>query len=421
VGPPVGVPPDAGVDAPVDPASVVTVTVTLDGAPRQGVVVYIQSSNLGPSTELRTDAKGSAMAPLTGGFYDIGSVTVINPFGPINATTDELLTYNGVKLGDHIAVARASRPPSVSFTVVAPSYTPAAKRYLLHTSCGAVEIAPNGAHVGGAVTLQGCGSAIDTLVEALDDAGHSLSWLYNSDVAVRNGETIVLTGAYLPSGSKTFSYHTESIDRPQLEIHARLLTAKGIVYESPAQVIPVSYMDEYPSLTFALPSIPGAVSVTETIYQAGDNGLEHMVEWGPDSDRYELDLEALGHSFLEEFYSVPTFVGGVITYTWHGGHLADYMRTRLSATRAGERSWEWQFVSPPLPFGGGAQAWPVIPSNVYPYNRTAGDVWSLQDTMLVHGPGGYDAIRARALSIPDPLAQLTGPAGRLVYETVLPE
>lgn len=40
------------------------------------------------------------------------------------------------------------------------------------------------------------------------------------------------------------------------------------------------------------------------------------------------------------------------------------------------------------------------------------------EATLVYAPGGYDAIRARALSIPSPIAQLTGPSGRLVFEGV---
>jgi len=56
-------------------------------------------------------------------------------------------------------------------------------------------------------------------------------------------------------------------------------------------ILPVSYMNESPSLTAALPSFRGAVAVTETVYQSGDDGLEHTVDWGLDSDSYMLELE----------------------------------------------------------------------------------------------------------------------------------
>lgn len=413
---------DAAVDA-LDPASAVTVTVMLDHVPQPDVMVYFQSSYLGPWTELRTDANGSAIAAAEAMFYDEAAVTVVNPFGQLDATTDELLTYNGVKPGDHIAVTRASKPPSaVSFTLTAPADSPAAKRYLLHTNCGAATllIDSSSAQVGGPVTLQGCGTTVDMLVESLDDAGHSLSWLYQADVAVSDGGSVKVTGAYQTSRSKTFSYHTSAYNRPQLEIRARLLTAKGIVYESPALVLPVSYMNEYPSLTVALPSLPGAVVVTETVYRSGDYGLEHTVDWGPDTTSYMLDLEPLG-SLLEEYLSRPTLNGFGIGYTFSGGALrADYMRARLSVTRPGDRGWEWHFVSPPATYGGGSQPWPRIPSDIHPYNVRVGDVWSVPEATLVHVPGGYDAVRADSLSVASPLGQLTGPSGRLVYETVLP-
>jgi hypothetical protein len=420
--PPGGFPPDASIDVPVDPAKGVTVTVTLDGVPQPRVVVYFQSIWLGPSTELRTDASGSAIGPVSEMLYDVASVTVVNPFGPLDATTDELLTYNGVKVGDHILVARTSKvPPPVTFTLAAPTDSPTARRYLLHTNCGTATLNESGTQLTAQVTLQGCGQTVDMLVESLDDSGHSLSSLYDADVAVSDGASVTLTGAYQSFYNKTFSYHTEAVDRPQLEIHARLLTDKGLVYEAPEQVIPLSFMNEHPSLIVALPVIPGALAVTETVYQSGDDGLEHTVDWGPASDSYMLDLEPF-HSFLEEYYSVPAFVGSSIQFVWFGDMLVtDYMRARLSVTRPGDRSWQWHFVSPPLPFGGGSQNWPNIPSDIHHYNVQDGDVMSLPEVTLVSAPGGYDAIRARALSIASPLVQLTGPTGRLVYETLLPQ
>src|SRR6185295_1803577 len=104
---------DAGVAVPdaIDPATAVTVTVTLDGVPQPDVVVYFQSSYLGPSAERRTDATGSAIAVVQNGGFDTNSVTLVNPFGPIDATTDELFTYDAVVPGDHLQVVRDRRPP----------------------------------------------------------------------------------------------------------------------------------------------------------------------------------------------------------------------------------------------------------------------------------------------------------------------
>jgi hypothetical protein len=62
-----------------------------------------------------------------------------------------------------------------------------------------------------------------------------------------------------------------------------------------------------------------------------------------------------------------------------------------------------------------SHGWPLpdIPSDVHPYNRQAGDVWNVPEATLVYAPGGYNAIRTRALSIASPIEQLTGSSGRL--------
>ena len=412
---------DAGVPDAIDPASAVTVTVTLDGVPQPGVVVYFQSTILGPSTERRTDATGSAIAVVEVGVYNITSVTVVNPFGPIDATTDELLTYNAVKPGDHLQVARDRSPPAPVHATLAAPLDSAAASYRLHTSCGAADLAIDLDHaqVGGSIALAGCGATVDMLVESLDASGQSLGSLYQADVPVTDGGSVVLTGAYAPSHAKILTYDTLSVRGPQLEIHARLMTAKGVVYDSPTWTIALSFMDHHPSRTVMLPSIPDAVAVTETVYQSGDAGLEHTVDWGQDSPRYHLDLEPFG-AFLEEYVTPPAFMGSWITYTETGGVVRwEYMRARVLAVR-GERSWIWQFVSPSGAYGGGSQPWPQIPSDVYPYNLQTGDVWSVAEATVVYAPGGYDAIRAHALSIPSPRAQIAGPAGRLVFEGILP-
>ena len=414
---------DAGAPVPdaINPATAVTVTVTLDGVPQPNVVVYFQSSYLGPSTELRTDATGSAIAVVEVPVYDVTSVTLVNPFGPIDATTDELFTYDAVRPGDHLQVVRdRRRPPPMHVTLHAP-LDPAATSYRLHTSCGATDLAvdPDHALVGGPVALAGCGATVDMFVESLDGSGRSLGALYQADVPVSDGGSVALTGTYQPSHAKTLTYDTLSVRSPRLEIQARLLTAKGVVYDSPTQTMTLSFMDYHPSLTIMVPSIPGAVAAIETVYQSGDAGLEHTIDWGFDGPRYELDLD--GGSFLEQYVTPPELTWFGISYTETGGVVhADYVRALILAVRPGMRSWQWQFVSPTGPYGSGSQLWPQIPSDVYPYNRQAGDVWTVPEATLVYTGRSYDAIRAHAFSIPGPRALIAGPVGRVVFEDILP-
>jgi hypothetical protein len=102
-----------------------------------------------------------------------------------------------------------------------------------------------------------------------------------------------------------------------------------------------------------------------------------------------------------------------------GGPLRDsYLRARVLAVRPGERSWQWQFVSPPNPGGPGSQPWPLIPSDVHPYNRQDGDVWTVPEATVAYVPGGYDTIRASAFSIPSPRVLIAGVYGRLVFQDI---
>src|SRR5262245_37050083 len=91
-----------------------------------------------------------------------------------------------------------------------------------------------------------------------------------------------------------------------------------------------------------------------------------------------IDLD--GGPFLEQYVTPPELTSFGISYTETGGVVhADYVRALILAVRPGMRSWQWQFVSPTGPYGSGSQLWPQIPSDVYPYNRQAGDVWTVPE------------------------------------------
>jgi len=105
-------------------------------------------------------------------------VTVVNPFGPLDATTDELLTYNGVKPGDRIVVCarlaaatagelHARRAGGLArSTALSPAYELRRSRPRDRGRRGAGWWS---------VTLRGCGAIVDMLVETFDASGLSLS------------------------------------------------------------------------------------------------------------------------------------------------------------------------------------------------------------------------------------------------------
>src|SRR5689334_14899213 len=69
-------PPDAAPDGPV--SGVVSLTVTLDGAPQMGVRVIFQNADSSLVMSTTTDATGTAMATMVAGGY----VTALDPFKP---------------------------------------------------------------------------------------------------------------------------------------------------------------------------------------------------------------------------------------------------------------------------------------------------------------------------------------------------
>src|SRR5580692_5782490 len=106
---------DASLFSPDGPTALVSLTVTIAGAPDPGITVYFESFDQTIMSTAMTDATGTA----TGAVGDIGYVTMAIPAPPVvvAATTDRLVTWSGVLGGDHLLFDVASGATTVTFAI----------------------------------------------------------------------------------------------------------------------------------------------------------------------------------------------------------------------------------------------------------------------------------------------------------------
>lgn len=401
-------------DAPVDAFDACTdtsvrLTVTKDGVPQRGVHVYF-GNDLYPGVVQMTDASGVACGYVETGAYQMPVVTALDPFGTLTATEDELFSFQMVVPGDHLVLAQTT-PVHTAVTVTFPADA-GASSYRLHTSCGGAAVTS-----GATVDLAGCGSTIDVLLESLTSSGVSKGWLYQADVPLAS--TLALTGSFQPAVTEQLAFDTdagsgfENVITDHLAIHARLATAKGIVYDGPPIAFPISYMNEHPTYDLVRPSIPGATSMTDIGCGYAEHDDQHVVDWYPSTTAsHHVDLTALG---LESFASVVTFSAGTLVYSETGGQLpTDAIRTTIDFGRTGDRSWRWHLATSFNP-NGFPFRFPQLPADDYNRNFANATYTNIVEATLFTLPGGYDGFRANAFGI-DPATAISGVSGRLSYE-----
>ncbi|MGE0551643.1 MAG: hypothetical protein AB7O24_26525 [Kofleriaceae bacterium] len=398
---------DAEPDGAEGPA--VTITVSRDGVPQPGVIVYFgDDGKLDPGTKHVTDASGIASSYVESGMYHNAVVTVINPFGPIASDTDELFTFADVQPGDRLQLSRTT-PPSVSISVMFPSDA-SATTYRLHTNCG--HASPTS---GATVMLHGCGPSVDMLLETLDVGGNSKNWIYRPDVAVTEGGTVSFSGPYQPAATSQLAFETLNVVSSQIQIHTRLATEKGIVYDGAETTMPISFMNNHPVIDMTTPSIAGSTTITDVSFGYTEYDQQHFVDWYPAASTHSFDLTAGG---LVSFASEVTFNRATryLEYANTGGTVApDVLRTRIELGDTAGRKWQWHAVAPY-----GKPRYPTLPTDVYNWNTGSAASAEVLEATLLTIPGGYEGLRANAFSLTNPSQAYEGAAGRLYYETPAP-
>jgi hypothetical protein len=140
-------------------------------------------------------------------------------------------------------------------------------------------------------------------------------------------------------------------------------------------------------------------------------GDRQVIDWGPSSSTYTLDLSGV---FLPDFVTPPAFDTATGRVSWSEappGVAPDATVGVLEISRP-DLGWTWVLFAPHRP---GELTLPRLPTDVHSWNPTAGDMVSIDHVENMTLTGGYDALRTRVIDFGgSDLTLATGPAGRIV-------
>ena len=409
--------PDSPPDTPTSGA--VTLTVTVGATPQANVKVYFQNADSSVVSATTTDANGVASAVMgTGGF-----VTAINPFPNLTAnSTNELKTFAGVKPGDQLVL---HIPPPTS-TVVNVTVTLAADPnnnntfYSLFAPCnqGSIDVsgAGSGAPPGGSFGLAGCGTTTDFTIVGRDVNFNPVSSFTAKDITLVDGGTIDLTaGAYAATETVTFDYSNVPANFGSVNVTSLQATTHGPQFDVSGGAI----LTGGAGLTIGQqrPVIAGAQQITSSNF--GSNTFNTVLEWGASDATYQLDM---ANVVLHQYTLNPTLDVPSHAIVWtndNAGQQPDLTHVFVSfqdTTTLDLRNWE--IVAPHI---SSSVTLPLLPTADAALNPTANDTTNVQDLSTAKVPGGYDAIRANALSLGNGSSGITtglvtGATGRVVIE-----
>ena len=388
----------------------VTLTVTSAGAPVAGAHVYFLNTDNSVMMMAATSAEGTASAVMAAG----GSVTILDPFPGQRAVavgSNELVTFLGIKPGDHLAVTRSARD-SVAVVVTA-THAIDATRYDVVTTCGSGSIAsPRGepaSDPSGTVNLEGCHGAADIAVVARSvdpktGVSTPILGLLHADALLTDNGPVNLTGdSYAPLADVTFTY-THAPGTP-LEIDHAPLLGHGPLGPFTVNITGETETIHEPMVSAASSAVTMSVDV--------DSGTHKVMDWGPSSATYTLDLAGV---LLPEMPGPPAFdfATGAVTWTEAAqGAVPDATVLVLEIARsAPARDWTWLVIAPHAP---GQLALPRLPTDIADWIPVAGDSAFIDHVSSLKLTGGYDALRARTIDFGgNDLTLISGPAGRLV-------
>lgn len=396
----------------------VTLTVTRNGAPVSGVLVYFQNVNNSLVKKVETDAAGKASAVMIAG----GFVTAIDPFPPepppgvaVVVGNNDLRTFGGVKPGDELVLTRFDAFTSVRLTIPT---DPLASSYDIGTSCGTGSISTGGGSASAAaavsddIQLRNCGTAMDILVVARDGIGAPRSALYHPNVTVAPAIDLSAdTFGPLVNANFGFSYAPDVGGFSFTHTFASARGGLGIPFEGSIVLAGGSG-----STTIRVPTVAGAVSVVDSSLYTGTR--QHVVDWKASAAAYALDLtDAMLPNMADDVGYA--YVPKEISWTQDSdGTMPDLTIAAINVSLSTERTWHWTIAAPHRP---GQITFPILPNDVAEWAPVAGDVVGVERVMNVKVPGGYDAIRRRVLDVREAFdetgtlgAFVSGPTGRAV-------
>lgn len=400
------------------PPDAVSLAVINHGVPAAGVAVYFLDADGSVAKAAITDGNGIASAVITAG----GSVTAIRPFTtpppPAGAfAPDELRTFLGVKPGDHLVLSQAATDSvTVAFEFATPDGGNTDTTYQLYTTCGG---GPTSVTPGGGLDLQNCHGAADIAVVASGGGLETPQGLYHASASLPSGGnvTVSLDDAYAGLTDVTFTY-TNTLGATITLAHSPVLT-NGFL--GPYSTTADSTTNN--SATISEVAVPASMETMEIVDSSLTlNNLHEVVDWGPYSTAYTLDLSNV---LLREVTGAPTYdlATGKIAWTEAtDGATPSLTIAGILVTRpAPFAKWHWEIVAPYSP---GAVVLPHLPTDVFDWQPGPNDqIESLDPIQNVQVTGGYDAVRSHILDIHDelgPTGYVIGNAGRAVIATYLP-
>jgi hypothetical protein len=393
------------IDAPVIPQPV-TLTITRDGLPQEGIVVYFQNSDSTLVASGMTDATGSVSQVMNAGGY----VTAMDPYAAPSGLPPayDVFTFAGVKPGDHLRLSDDNT--FLSMTVTLPVETdPAISYYRVHSPCGETNVsgAGSGNTPSGPVYMNGCGTTTDIIVAAYDGNGAVLSYFFVPGQAVSDNGTLDFSAKTFVTGtSRTYTF-TNVPNGNSIDISDHLFSTKGELLEVTGSVSgdPATGSLSVPTFTNAVSAVEGKLFDGMTMHGSFD--------WGPFAATYSIaDYTA---RLLVGFTSAPSFDTTTHTIGWteSSGGAPDFVFAEADAYRqVDNREIHWQITAPYL---AGSVAYPVVPAGSYDVNFTANDSVNVQLLGVAKIPGGYDAVRANVFLSQSPIGPVMSATGSAQY------
>ena len=410
--------PDAGVPT---AAGLVSIVVTLGGAPQEGVIVYFQNADSSLVASTTTDASGLASATMVAG----GFVTAITPSMTPVQTEPAVSTFAGVKPGDVLTLDAIIETQLNVFSTAPldPNSPSDVDYYLVYSTCsdGYTLVEPE-TQTSLDQSRTGLGDMMVVTTNGFQ--GAPIDYLYQPNVLVGNGSMIELYGSYQPAQHTTFNYTGLPSDGI-VEMLSYIVTPRGVAYTS--RVASTTVSSSTATTGLILPAITGTIAVTESVIsESEDVGAPYhsILDWGAPSATYALDYGAARG--IQRYIATPTYdvAHHSIDWTEEAGATPDYVDASYSVMRGGLHGigWVWRIVAPRT--SATSVTFPTLPiTNGLDYNSEPGDQNYVDQVFNVSASIDYDAIRPWAFASISATAFATrvGGSGRVVISGFVPE
>ncbi len=375
---------------PPPPVTDVKLTVHDGATPVAGVKVLFQAADDSLIADATTDATGTATAKMPAG----GNVTAIRSFVPgINgepAPIDQVTTYVGVKPGDVIDLAGASRDTTPYLATITVAFDQGQIIGVM-TPCGS----GYGSAPAIQVELHGCGGETDFYVVNYsgdtDDDGNNSGPLYLLKHA-QLAPTIDFSAETFRGTLSTETTAANPMADAQVSLQKRLVTGTFTVFDTGA--VPTT------TLAADVPELPSAEQiVTAYVSYAGRTQLiSSRSAFSPAPATIDIAGGLIPAS------SSPGLAGNMLSWSQDGTGTADFSIASLVVS-AQDRTFVRAIAAP---YTGTSLRIPSLPATFDKYNVQATDTPRIAH-QLAAVTGGWDAARAHVFSGVD-LAPMGGTA-----------